>query len=44
VMHSFAPEQNKTSPYSFPHWIDYPSDHPANTEGPPGRNNGAGDL
>ncbi|WP_276258711.1 ABC transporter substrate-binding protein [Haloglomus litoreum] len=37
VMHSFAPEQNKTSPYAYPDWIDYPSDHPANTEGPPGK-------
>lgn len=30
TMHSFAPEQNKTAPYSFPEWIDYPSNHPAN--------------
>ncbi|PSP97832.1 hypothetical protein BRC89_10510 [Halobacteriales archaeon QS_4_70_19] len=30
VMHSFAPEQNKTSDYAYPDWIDYPSDHPAN--------------
>jgi len=30
VMHSFAPEQNKTSDYTYPDWIDYPSDHPAN--------------
>lgn len=30
VMHSFAPEQNQTAEYSFPHWIDYPDDHPAN--------------
>ncbi|WP_255151463.1 ABC transporter substrate-binding protein [Halorarius halobius] len=30
VMHSFAPEQNKTADYSYPDWIDYPSDHPAN--------------
>lgn len=31
TMHSFAPEQNKTADYAFPHWIDYPSDHPANS-------------
>lgn len=30
VMHSFAPEQNKTSDYTYPDWIDYPSGHPAN--------------
>lgn len=30
TMHSFAPDQNKTAKYSFPHWIDYPDDHPAN--------------
>lgn len=33
VMHSFAPEANQTAEYSFPHWIDYPDDHPANTDG-----------
>jgi branched-chain amino acid transport system substrate-binding protein len=30
TMHSFAPEQNRTAEYAFPHWIDYPGDHPAN--------------
>lgn len=30
VMHSFAPERNKTSDYTYPDWIDYPSGHPAN--------------
>jgi branched-chain amino acid transport system substrate-binding protein len=30
TMHAFAPKQNKTADYSFPHWIDYPSGHPAN--------------
>jgi branched-chain amino acid transport system substrate-binding protein len=30
VMHSFAPEQNKSSDYTYPDWIDYPSGHPAN--------------
>jgi hypothetical protein len=29
-MHSFAPEQNKSSDYTYPDWIDYPSGHPAN--------------
>lgn len=40
TMHSFAPEQNKTAKYSFPHWIDYPSDHPANTEDSAGKQPG----
>lgn len=30
TMHSFAPEQNKSSDYTYPDWIDYPSGHPAN--------------
>jgi branched-chain amino acid transport system substrate-binding protein len=30
VMHSFAPEQNKTSDYAYPGWINYPSSHPKN--------------
>ncbi|WP_254823326.1 ABC transporter substrate-binding protein [Haloglomus halophilum] len=33
VMHSFAPEQNKTADYSYPDWINYPKNHPANQKG-----------
>lgn len=40
VMHSFAPEKNKTAEYSFPHWIDYPDDHPAMNEDAPGKRPG----
>lgn len=37
TMHSFAPKQNKTAKYSYPWWIDYPKDHPANTDSGPGK-------
>ena len=33
TMHSVAPPQNQTNPYKYPHWIDYPSGHPARTGG-----------
>lgn len=33
TQHSFAPEQNQSNPYTYPDWISYPNNHPANKPG-----------